>query len=169
MSALTHPAIRPLLPTDIDEVVALSLRAWEPVFASFEQVLGREVYRRLYPDWRRHQSGAVRETLSGDRATCWVADSGGCPVGFVAVVLTRESDGPESDCGEIEMIAVDPAHQRRGVAAALLDRGIEHIRASGRSLAVIGTGGDPGHAPARRAYERAGFHPLPLTRYYRIV
>ncbi|WP_035742620.1 GNAT family N-acetyltransferase [Parafrankia elaeagni] len=163
------PLIRPFLPADVDAVVALSLRAWAPVFASFEHVLGRVVYRRLYPDWRRQQAEAVREVLSGGRARCWVAESDGRPVGFVAVVLTRESDGPESDCGEIEMIAVDPADQRRGVGAALLDRGIEHIREAGRSLAVIGTGGDPGHAPARRAYERAGFRPLPQVRYYKTI
>jgi len=33
-------------------------------------------------------------------------------------------------------------------------------------LAVVGTGGDPGHAPARRVYEKAGFVGLPLVRYY---
>jgi hypothetical protein len=34
---------------------------------------------------------------------------------------------------------------------------------------AIGTGGDPGHAPARRTYEAAGFTPLPLVRYYRLL
>ena len=33
-------------------------------------------------------------------------------------------------------------------------------------LAVVGTGGDPGHAPARRVYEKVGFVGLPLVRYY---
>ena len=33
-------------------------------------------------------------------------------------------------------------------------------------LAVVGTGGDLGHAPARRVYEKAGFVGLPLVRYY---
>ena len=35
------------------------------------------------------------------------------------------------------------------------------------TLAVVGTGGDPGHAPARRSYEKAGYTGLPLMRYYR--
>ena len=33
-------------------------------------------------------------------------------------------------------------------------------------LAVVGTGGDEGHAPARRSYEKAGYTGLPLVRYY---
>ena len=36
----------------------------------------------------------------------------------------------------------------------------------GIHLAVVGTGGDPGHAPARRSYEKAGYTGLPLVRYY---
>ena len=39
----------------------------------------------------------------------------------------------------------------------------------GVPLAVIGTGGDDGHAPARALYERHGFPGLPLVRYYRAL
>ena len=31
------------------------------------------------------------------------------------------------------------------------------LKAAGMQLATVGTGGDPSHAPARRAYEKAGF------------
>jgi hypothetical protein len=31
------------------------------------------------------------------------------------------------------------------------------------------TGGDPGHAPARAVYERAGFTLLPVARYFRTL
>jgi hypothetical protein len=33
-------------------------------------------------------------------------------------------------------------------------------------LAVIGTGGDPGHAPARAATSRPAARPLPLVRHH---
>jgi hypothetical protein len=36
-------------------------------------------------------------------------------------------------------------------------------------LAVVGTGGDEGHAPARRSYEKAGYTGLPLMRYYKAL
>lgn len=32
---------------------------------------------------------------------------------------------------------------------------------------MVATGGDPGHAPARRTYERLGFAPPPLVQYYK--
>lgn len=34
-------------------------------------------------------------------------------------------------------------------------------------MTVGNTGGDPGDAPARRAYESLGFRPLPVVRYFR--
>jgi hypothetical protein len=36
-------------------------------------------------------------------------------------------------------------------------------------VAVIGTGGDPGHAPARRVYEQAGYTPHALTQYFKVL
>jgi hypothetical protein len=32
---------------------------------------------------------------------------------------------------------------------------------------MVETGGDPGHAPARRTYESAGFRPFPVARYFK--
>jgi GNAT superfamily N-acetyltransferase len=98
----------------------------------------------------------------------WVADVEGRPVGFVAVVHHDEAhDEPCS--GEIEMIAVDPDHQRRGIADQLMARAVDGMRRAGLRLAVVATGGDPGHAPARAAYEKAGFTGLPLVRYYQAL
>jgi hypothetical protein len=41
------------------------------------------------------------------------------------------------------------------------------MRAGGCTLAIVATGGDTGHAPARALYDSAGFTALPLVRYYR--
>jgi GNAT superfamily N-acetyltransferase len=71
--------------------------------------------------------------------------------------------------GEIDMVAVDPEHQGRGLGSALVEFAVAQIAAAGVGLAEIGTGGDPGHAPARRVYEKAGFTALPLVRYYKAL
>jgi ribosomal protein S18 acetylase RimI-like enzyme len=160
--------IRDLEDADVAEVVALSLRAWEPVFASFAAVLGPAVYRHLYPDWRRSQAAAVERVCRDPAVRVRVADDGGRPVGFVAVLVHDESSD-EPGGGEVEMLAVDPAAQRRGTGRALVDDGVEVLRRAGVRIVAIGTGGDPGHGPARRTYEAAGFTPLPLVRYYRLV
>jgi hypothetical protein len=36
-------------------------------------------------------------------------------------------------------------------------------------VAVIGTGGDPGHAPARRLYEQAGYRLMQAAQYFKIL
>lgn len=157
--------IRPLAGSDIAPVVDLSLRAWAPVFDSFRRVLGEEIYLHLYPEWSAMQAAAVERVLRDEAMHTWVADHDGRAVGFVAIVHDRQEDEPDSS--EIEMIAVDPEHQRRGIAADLITHAVDRMREHGSQLAVIGTGGDPGHAPARAAYEQAGFTPLPLVRYYK--
>jgi hypothetical protein len=46
---------------------------------------------------------------------------------------------------------------------------LEKMKASGIQLAIVATGGDPGHAPARRTYEKAGYTALPGVRYYQAL
>ena len=92
----------------------------------------------------------------------WVAVEAGAVAGFVAVRLHLESS-----MGEIYMIAVDPDHQRRGIATALTAFALDWMRRSGMSVAMVEAGDDPGHAPARATYEKAGFDLLPLARYFK--
>jgi len=41
------------------------------------------------------------------------------------------------------------------------------MKAAGIGVAMVGTGGDPGHAAARRTYEGMGFRELPIARYFK--
>jgi ribosomal protein S18 acetylase RimI-like enzyme len=155
---MTGLEIEPFADTATERVVELSLAAWAPIFASFEAVLGAGLYRRVHPDWRTDQADAVRAALR-DNAT-WVAVSDGEVSGFVNVIF---DDAAAS--GEIYMIAVDPAAQRQGIATGLTDFALDQMRARGLTLAIVATGGDPGHAPARATYERAGFTGCPQVWY----
>lgn len=152
--------LRDYNPTDEREIVALSLRAWAPVFESLERVLGSEIFLRLYPDWRRRQESAVADVLAGSGVRSWVAETDHGLVGFVAATLTSDT------VGEIWMLAVDPEDQNRGLGTALAERATAWLRESGARVAVVETGGDPGHAPARRVYEKAGYKLLPIARYF---
>ena len=67
------------------------------------------------------------------------------------------------------MIAVDPDYQDKGIGLTLVNFAVDRIAGLGLPLAEIGTGGDPGHAPARHVYEKAGFTPVPLVRYYKAL
>jgi hypothetical protein len=43
------------------------------------------------------------------------------------------------------------------------------MRARGIDLATVSTGGDPGHAAARRTYESAGFTAFPQVWYAKLL
>jgi ribosomal protein S18 acetylase RimI-like enzyme len=144
--------------SDADRIVELSLAAWAPVFASFRAILGDDLYARVHPDWMTDQAASVREAL--ERNDTWVAVTGDTVTGFVNVDFDEEARS-----GEIYMIAVDPDAQRHGIATMLTELALDEMRARGIDLAIVATGGDPGHAPARATYEKAGFTPAPQVWY----
>lgn len=154
--------IRPYTDADAAGVVRLSLRAWAPVFKSIEQAMDPAVYRVFYPDWQVQQKEAVEAVLADSDQHVWIDERDGTPAGFVAVALHRDHD-----MGEISMMAVDPDHQGKSVGTALTEFATGWMREAGLSVAMVETGGDPGHAPARRTYEKAGFRMLPIARYFK--
>jgi GNAT superfamily N-acetyltransferase len=159
-----QPRIRPFEDRDIDAVIGLSLRAWEPVFASIEQTLGTEIFESLNPKgWRDSQRRAVEEVCDAKKGRVWVADADGATIGFVATEIYH----PERNMGEISMLAVDPDHQGGGIGTALTEFALDRLKDAGMTVAMVETGGDPGHAAARRTYEKAGYVQLPIARYFK--
>jgi GNAT superfamily N-acetyltransferase len=59
-------------------------------------------------------------------------------------------------------MAVDPAHQGRGVGTALTEFGVDRLRELGMTYAIVGTSDDPGHGPARQVYLKGGFEPMAI-------
>ena len=158
-----RPRILPYEDHDAGAMVDLSLRAWVPVFASLERALGAEIFRRQHPDWREDQRRAVENVYTSQDSQVWVAEVGASVVGFLAVELDR----PERSMGEISMLAVDPGHQGGGIGTALTEFALDRLRDAGMTVAMVETGGDPGHAAARRTYEKAGYVLLPIARYFK--
>ena len=52
---------------------------------------------------------------------------------------------------------VDPAHAGRGIGTAMYAFALARMKEAGIRVATVATGGDASHAPARRAYAKAGF------------
>ena len=153
--------IRPFNTSDTAAVVDLSLRAWAPVHISIREALGPEINDALQPDWRAKQESDVKEVLSAPTSNIWVADVDHSVAGFIAVRIHDDQR-----IGEIDMLAVDPPHQAAGIGTALIEFALAWIGSSGISVAMVGTGADPGHAPARRTYEKAGMKLVPMARYF---
>lgn len=146
-----------------DAVIRLSLRAWAPVFEELAPAVPGHVYRAFYPSgWQARQLADVAAFLSAEAERAWVALDAGVPVGWMGLRLH-----PEDSMGELHILAVDPARQREGIAAALITHALAHMRSSGMRIAMVETGDDPGHAPSRATYERSGFARWPVARYFR--
>ena len=155
--------IRLMQAGDLDDIVALSLLAWEPVFESFENVLGPQIYPIIYPDWRKSQQEGVEAVCKDtEKMHILVAELGGVVVGYVAYELQKEDK-----TGEVMLLAVHPDNQNDGIGTELNTTVLAEMKRNGMNLAVVGTGGDEGHAPARKSYEKAGYTALPLVRYYK--
>ncbi len=150
-------------PGDRSALLDLSLRAWRPVFPLMRPNVPGFVYDSFYPEgWEQRQAADLAEVLDGEPENVDVASEGGRPVGWVCTRLH-----PGDDMGEIYVIVVDPDHQRRGIGRALMEHTHRRIAEAGMRMAMVETGGDPGHAPARRAYEAAGFERWPVARYFK--
>jgi len=157
--------IRRFVEQDLDAVIAFSLRAWEPVFASVRDALGDAVFLRLHPDWKADQAEAIRSICTNVERDVFVGVADGRPVSFVGVVLNAFHDR----MGAIEIIGVDPDYQRRGIGARLTTFALDYLARQGMDIAVVETGGDPGHAPARTMYGETGFTLLPIARYFQLL
>lgn len=154
--------IRLICGNDIEDVVQLSLLAWEPVFASFNQVLGSAVYRLIWSDWRTSQREAVEAICRDEKTVVLVAEAEGKVVGFIAY-----EPHSKEQTGEIQLLAVHPEYQNLGIGTELNTLALTKMKEIGIKIVRVETGGDPSHAPARKCYEKAGYTALPLVRYFK--
>ena len=85
--------IRSYVAADADDLVALALRAWEPVFDSLRTALGSELFVALRgEDWREAQAADVQKTMEAEDAHTWVAEVDGGSWGFATAVLPVGTD-----------------------------------------------------------------------------
>jgi len=146
-----------------EALLELALRAWEPVFPAVAAEVPGFVYEAFYPHgWRNRQYDDLARLVDEEPGGIDVATEDGRPVGWVSTRLH-----PEDRMGEVYVLAVDPAHQRRGIGGRLMERAFERIRDAGMRMVMVETGDDSGHAPARAAYEAIGFERWPVARYFK--
>ena len=155
--------IKPYKTAHLNAVVDLSLRAWAPVFESIQVAMDRELFQDSYPDgWREGQRAAVEAVCQDENIEVWVATEDESIIGFTALKLN-----PDQGLGEIYMIAIDPDAQGKGAGIALTNFALDRMKEAGLTDAMVETGLDPGHAPARRIYEKAGFKMWPSAKYFK--
>ena len=152
--------IRPFNESDLNALIQITLLAFEPIFISFRQIFGSIIYPILYPDWRKIQTDGLIWISKNEKTSLWVAEWEGVLVGYIGYELKDDQKG------EVQLLAVHPNYQNRGIGTELNLFALQKMKEAGMVLAVVETGGDESHAPARVSYEKAGYTPLPLVRYF---
>jgi ribosomal protein S18 acetylase RimI-like enzyme len=150
---------------DTNRLVDIALKAWAPIFDFYNEELGDDLYYILYPDWRREKERQIREFCERAADRVFVAEKDSIIVGFVTFSMDNDN------CiGEIGNNAVHPDFQGQGIAPVLYDHVFGILKQAGIRYVKVKTGGDPAHAPARRAYEKANFNEkLPDVTYYKKI
>jgi ribosomal protein S18 acetylase RimI-like enzyme len=145
--------MRPARADDLPHLDEVRQAAFAPVFASFRSMLGEDIYELAQAREDEAQGELLISLLAPESGwKVYAAERGDTVVGFVAIRLNHDTH-----VGEIGLNAVHPDHAGKGVGTTMYDFAIARMKEAGMQVATVATGGDPSHAPARRAYEKAGF------------
>ena len=145
--------IRPSVAEDLPHLNKIRQAAFEPIFASFRSILGEEIYGIAQAHEDRAQGELLASLLASEsRWKVYTAEVDSAIVGFVSIQLSQETK-----VGEIGLNAVCPDQANQGIGTTLYSFAIDKMKEADMQVATVSTGGDPSHAPARRAYEKAGF------------
>jgi ribosomal protein S18 acetylase RimI-like enzyme len=145
--------IRPVRADDQPHVDGVRQAAFAPVFASFRSILGDDIYDLVQAREDKAQGDLLVTLLAPESGwEVYAAEMAGTVVGFVSLQLN-----PDTHVGELGLNAVHPDYAGKGIGTAMYNFAVARMQEAGMRVATVATGGDPSHAPARRAYEKAGF------------
>lgn len=152
--------ILPCEAAHMDKAIAITYEAWTPIFEKYREALGEEMFNDLYGDWKESKYDRVYAGLTSGRGFVAVVDEE--VVGFIFYEVDQKKK-----LGTVQENAVALACRGMGISQKMYDHVFGQMRREGMKYAMVGTGLDEAHAPARRAYEKAGFHrSLPSVRYF---
>lgn len=140
--------------------------AFSAVFQSFRSIVGEQIYTLGLARSDSEQAQLLEDLCRANSAyRVFVVSIDDVIVGFFSFTIdvVRRT-------GEIGLNAVHPDHAGRGIGTEMYAYALARMKDCGMALATVGTGGDPSHAAARRAYAKAGFGPaLPSVVLYKVL
>ena len=162
----SDPSVRGFEPADLPVLQHIRRAAFEPVFRSFREIVGAEMAAIAFAHADAEQAQLLDGICTaGSGHHVLVVTAGEEIAGFVSFTIDADKR-----IGEIGLNAVHPDYAGRGLGTGMYEYVLARMKELGAALATVGTGGDPSHAPARRAYEKAGFGPaLPSLYLYKLL
>ena len=145
----------------LPEVAEIAIAAWTPIREEFRRILGDEIYASQFTNWQAKKVESVKKQLLDGKG--YVATVDGKVLGFISYMIHTDTN-----TGEILANAVSVDARGMGIGSMMYNFVIEKMKEDGAEFVTVHTGLDDAHAPARRAYERAGFSAsLPSVQYYK--
>ncbi|NMA41797.1 MAG: GNAT family N-acetyltransferase [Oligosphaeraceae bacterium] len=156
--------IRPYQKSDLAIVMDIANRAWSSIRKMSRQELGDKIADLMNPYGDDKSKGEqIRRQAEEAPEQFWICEEQGKIVGFITFAVNKSAQ-----YGEILNNAADPDCGLKGIGQQMYKAVLEHFCAEGLKYAKVHTGLDWAHAPARRAYERAGFdRKLEHVTYYK--
>lgn len=157
--------IRTFRKEDTECIARIADLAWKHIYDGFCDQVGEEIVEQ-YTGGRRTCKGDSMRSLGReypDQILIHEEESGAIS-GFLFFSMDMVHK-----IGTIGNNAVDPEFLGKGIAQKLYARVFEIFREHGMTVAKVTTGLDDAHAPARKAYERAGFElrGMPSVTYFK--
>ena len=148
--------IRQYLDSDLEQIIEIADRAWEPIIAMRREALGDRISAR----YRTVSKGMqVKAQIDSGEYNIRVCEHENRIVGFITFRIAGE-------WGTISNNAARPHTGLKGIGQLMYQDVLQIFKAAHVKTVQVTTGLDPAHAPARRAYERAGFHRYLDSRTY---
>ena len=131
----------------------IAVEAWQPIWAASRRMQGDELFAAM-GDVAKSKYDATLKLLTDPAAFGYGLFCGNEPAGFCA---WRIAAVPGGKCGVVSLNGISDAYKGRGLGHLMQNFVTRDMLSNGISYAKVLTGGDEGHAPARRTYEKAGF------------
>lgn len=133
-----------------DSVGKIAVDAWTGIHKSARESLGEELYKAFNTGWQERKTKAVLEEMRGERG--YVVKVDGEVAGFISYQANFENKS-----GMICNNGVSSNFRGLGIGPKMYNFVFEKMKEEGLLYAQVTTGLDDGHAPARKAYQKAGF------------
>lgn len=144
--------VRGYRPEDLSVIKDIGNRAWRNIYRMYRETYGEELFAIIVPKVDSVKGEQVEAHCAAHPDWVVICEEAGRTVGFATYSIHASGS-----IGVIGNNAVDPDCGLKGIGQQMYAEVLRRFRAMGMRFARVTTGLDWAHAPARRAYERAGF------------
>lgn len=147
---MSEYVIRPAKDDDTDTLVEIAKNEWKAIYEGYREQMGDEIFFSFFPDSAAQKEAQIRKNV--ETGNCFVTECDGKIAGFIYYVYSEENK-----IGIISNNAVSSEFRGKGIGPRQYEFIFDTLRRLGAKGVKVTTGLDEAHAPARRAYEKAGF------------